>query len=233
MKDLRRWEINSTFSGHSNQNELRLVSKLRVEKQLYRDREWCLDFFDVQPSKMKLVSGTYHVMNSIVWPPNFSFQSTTSKWNGHLVVSSITWFDGITFSTEKTMIILMEISFWNGPVKTTILARDFIQVFKIWDNQVTLNMKNLILKFSNFHPFFIKIFHRNFQSQNSFEYRFREFLKFVTLIVILKPDDWTFGIVGATDEISFGFTLVEFELKSLIFDVTKWIKNDFGLKWRN
>jgi len=68
----------------------------------------------------------------------------------------------------------MEISFWNGPVKTTIFARDFIQVFKIWDNQVTLNMKILILKFSNFHPFlskfFIEIFnlkiHSNINSEN-------------------------------------------------------------------
>ena len=159
-------------------------------------------------------------MNSIVWPPNFSFQSTTSKWNGHLVVCSITWFDGITFSTEETVIILMKISFRNGPMKTTILTRDFIQVFKIWDNQVTLNMKISSLKFLNFYRkilFCTKFSNFDiFLSRNSFEYRFREFLN-SSLIVILKPDDWTFGIVGATDEISFGFTLVEFELKSLIF----------------
>ena len=155
-------------------------------------------------------------MNGIVWPPNFPFQSTTSKWNGHLVVCSITWFDGITFSTEETVIILMKISFRNGPMKATILTRDFIQVFKIWDNQVTLNMKILSLKFLNFHRKILFFLYRIFDFRNSFEYRFREFLN-SSLIVILKPDDWTFGIVGATDEISFGFTLVEFELKSLIF----------------
>ena len=52
-----------------------------------------------------------------------------------------------------------------------------------------------------------------------------------SLVVILKPDDWTFGIVGATDEISFGFTLVEFELKSLIF-MSKMNKKWFWLKMK-
>ena len=93
-------------------------------------------------------------MYSIIGPPDFSFQSTASKRYCHLIVSSITWFDRITFTAEETMIILMKISFRNRPMKTTILARDFIQVFKIWDYQVTLEMKNFELE--NFYRWISK-----------------------------------------------------------------------------